>query len=144
MNELASLFADILDPVMEPPKKWRETRLLVLHKKGDKKDANNYRPISMLSILYKVFSKIVCNRIRWILDKAQPVDQAGFRPGFGCDDHLLAMTIIWEQCNEFQLPVWIAAVDFKKAFDTVEHASLWAALSEMSVPQTFIRVFAKL
>ena len=98
----------------------------------------------MLSILYKVFSKIVCNRIRWILDKAQPVDQAGFRPGFGCDDHLLAMTIIWEQCNEFQLPVWIAAVDFTKAFDTVEHASLWAALSEMGVPQAYIRVFAKL
>ena len=54
------------------------------------------------------------------------------------------MTIIWEQCHEFQLPVWIAAVDFRKAFDTVEHPSLWAALSEMGVPQAYIRAFAKL
>lgn len=144
MQAVAQLFTDILDPENEPPGQWRETRLLVLHKKGERQDAGNYRPICVLSILYKAFSKIVCNRIRWILDKAQPVDQAGFRPGFGCDDQLLTMTLVWEKCNEFQLPLWVAAVDFRKAFDTVEHDSMSSALSTMGAPSAYIRVFAKL
>jgi len=54
------------------------------------------------------------------------------------------MTLVWEKCNEFQLPLWVAAVDFRNAFDTVEHDSMWSALSTMGVPRAYIRVFAKL
>ena len=98
----------------------------------------------MLPIMYEVFAKFICNRIKWILDAAQPVDQAGFRPGYCCEDHLLSATTIWEKCKEFNLPLWSAATDFWKAFDTVEHSSIWSALEVMGVPSAYIKVFAKL
>ena len=117
---------------------------MVLFKKGDKQDAENYRPISLLSILYKLFAKLVDKRIGPILDAAQSVDQAGFRSGFGCEDHLFTITHLVQTANEYQLPLWVAAVDFQKAFDSVEHASLWTNLRDMGVPAAYIRVLASL
>ena len=46
--------------------------------------------------------------------------------------------------GEYQLPLWVAAVDFQKAFDTVEHTSIWEALRSMGVPAAYIRVLASL
>jgi hypothetical protein len=91
---LVELFTDVLDPEGAPPDSWKQTRLKVLLKKGDIHDPVNYRPISMLPILYKVFSRLLLARIGAILDTAQPVDQASFRAGFGCEDHLFTIEII--------------------------------------------------
>ena len=57
----------------------------------------NYRPISILPILLKLFSRVLCARIANILSKAQTLDQAGFRPGYSCDDHLFALTMLYEK-----------------------------------------------
>ena len=79
----------------------------------------------MIPILYKIFAKLLSERVGKYLDTVQPVDQAGFRSGFSCDDHLFAMPQLWEKHAEFRMPLWAAAVDFEKAFDSVEHDSLW-------------------
>ena len=39
---------------------------------------------------------------------------------------------------EYQLPLWICAIDFKKAFDTVEHFRIWEALKSQGVPANYI------
>eukprot|EP00973_Karenia_brevis_P060615 8430235-Karenia_brevis.AAC.1 len=44
-----------------------------------------------------------------------------------------------EKCREFRLPLWLAAVDFRKAFDTVEHGSIWTALRDIGVPFIYVR-----
>eukprot|EP00973_Karenia_brevis_P069333 9640262-Karenia_brevis.AAC.1 len=88
----------------------------------------------MLSVLYKVFSKLIGNRIAGLLDRCQPPDQAGFRPGYSCDDHLFTVGQVLERAEEYQISVWAAAVDFQKAFDTVEHCKLWESLIRMGVP----------
>ena len=72
------------------------------------------------------------------------MDQAGFRRGFGCEDHLFAITMLAEKMNEFQRPLWIVAVDFKKAFDTVHQHCIWQALQEQGVPSLYISVLMKL
>ena len=63
-----------------------------------------------------------------MLDKYQTIDQAGFRQGLSTVHHLFALMQLQEKCQEWQQNVWIAAIDFKKAFDCVEHRCLWAAL----------------
>ena len=83
-------------------------------------------------------------RIRETLDNAQPVDQAGFRKGFACDDHLFTVVALIEKMTEFNCPIWICAIDFRKAFDTVEHLSLWESLFEQGVPVTYIHLMATL
>ncbi|WKY00653.1 hypothetical protein Q1695_015017 [Nippostrongylus brasiliensis] len=54
------------------PDQWRNSRTVILHKKGDRDDPRNYRPISLLSVLYKLFTKIILTRISRTLDEAQP------------------------------------------------------------------------
>jgi hypothetical protein len=51
---------------------------------------------------------------------------------------------IWEKCNEFNLPLWVAAIDFSKAFDCVGHACIRKALDDMGVPRAYIKVMTKL
>eukprot|EP00973_Karenia_brevis_P056956 7922668-Karenia_brevis.AAC.1 len=101
---VAQLFTKIFQQQGSHPDAWDNSLVTVLFKKGDPQMPGNYRPITLLPILYKLFSRILRERIQPILDKSQCVDQAGFRKGFNCDDHLLAMTLLIERCSEFQLP----------------------------------------
>ena len=64
---VAQVFTDILDPASDIPEYWKQTRLKVLFKKGDPQLPDNYRPISILPILYKLFSKVLCARIKDVL-----------------------------------------------------------------------------
>ena len=105
---------------------------------------DNYRPIALISILYMLLSKVLCARVRDILDGEQSVDQAGFRAGFGCQDHLFAVTLLAELSREWNLPVWMAAVDFQKAFDSVSHGCLWESLQEQKVPEAYICILRRL
>ena len=134
---LAEIFTAIMTGEMGPPNRWKKAVIKVTHKSGDPKDAGNYRPICLLPILYKLFSKILCQRIGDTLDRGQPVDQAGFKKQFSCEDHLFTIGRLAEKHSEFQLPLWVAAIDFRKAFDCVEHDSLWAALEELNVPGVY-------
>ena len=116
----------------------------VLLKKGNPQLPDNYRPIAIIPMLYKLFSKILHARVKHILVAAQSVDQAGFRPGFSCDDHLFAVTLIADKLKEFHKPLWLVVVDFKKAFDSIEHGSLWDSLSEQKVPSAYIQCLQNL
>eukprot|EP00973_Karenia_brevis_P071503 9935498-Karenia_brevis.AAC.1 len=78
------------------------------------------------------------------LESSQPVEQAGFRSGFNCDDHLLTMVLLIEKLNEFQLPLWACTVDFKKAFDTVDHGPMWKALLAQGVPKPYVELLSVL
>jgi retron-type reverse transcriptase len=52
--------------------------------------------------------------------------------------------VLFERSQEFQLPLWVAAVDFKKAFDTVRHECIWKALRDQGVHETYVSTLAKL
>lgn len=61
------------------PRAWENAIITLLHKKGDITKLENYRPISLLSQLYKLFMKVKTKRTTKKLDFYQPVEQAGFR-----------------------------------------------------------------
>ena len=73
------------------PEAWCNAIVSLLHKKGDKEDLGNYRLISLLSAICKLFSKILTNRLEKIFDENQPREQAGFRLGYSTLDHLDTM-----------------------------------------------------
>ena len=141
---LADLFNEVLLKNAAPPAEWKHTRIKVLLKKGDPQIPGNYRPISILSIFYKLFSRILHQRLKVYLEPEQCVDQAGFRAGFNCDDHLLTLVLLYEKLNEQNLDLWIAVVDFEKAFDSVSHESIWEALHLQHVPTEYIEVLQRL
>ncbi|KAH7708923.1 endonuclease-reverse transcriptase [Aphelenchoides avenae] len=70
--------------------------------------------------MYKLFTKVVLNRISAKLDAAQPVEQAGFRSGFCTLDHLQAVNQIQERAREKGLRLYLIFIDYEKAFDSIE------------------------
>ena len=124
ITQLVKLFNQIITKKCIP-QSWKEAKIILLHKKGDKADIKNYRPISLLSHLYKIFTKILQNRLKKELDEHQPREQAGFREGFSTMDHLLAINQLIEKSNEYQLDLCIGFIDYEKAFDSIEHPDLY-------------------
>ncbi len=56
---LLNLFNDISDPQAMPPEKWRKNVIKVLHKSGDVKLPQNYRPIAIVPLMYKLYSRLL-------------------------------------------------------------------------------------
>jgi hypothetical protein len=85
----------------DTPRQWQRSTIILIHKKGNRDDLNNYRPISQLSNLYKVFTKILTNRLAKIMDQNQPPEQAGFRAKYSTVDHLHTINQIIEKSQEY-------------------------------------------
>jgi hypothetical protein len=49
---------------------------------------------------------------------------------------------MFEKSHEWNVPVWIESIDFQKAFDTVEHQSLWNGVRCQSVPETYVKILS--
>ena len=150
-NEVLSLGALILTPHLTRlfnmiidtetiPEQWRTSDIILLFKKGNPADVGNYRPISLLSSIYKLFSSILLKRITQSIDKTQPREQAGFRSGFSTMDHIHTVEQIIEKCREFNRPLYVAFIDYSKAFDSVSHCSIWNALHYSGVNQKYINI----
>ena len=143
-DAILCLFNDILREDAVPPDTWQHTRLTVIFKKGDPKMASNYRPIAIIPILYKLFSRMLCNRIQSkVFSKLSP-DQAAYRPGYATEDHLLSLTLLLERCTEWRQELWLGLVDFEKAFDCVEHQALFAVLHKFGVHTCYINLIQRL
>ena len=103
-------------------------------------DTIDYRPISLLNNIYKLFTKIITNRITRTLDENQPREQAGFRRGFSTIDHLHAVNQLIEKCAEYKIPLVVGLVDYNKAFDSVEITDVIEALQEQGVDPVYVNV----
>ena len=100
----------------------------------------NYRGITLLSILGKVFNIIVLNRMKTSVDDVLRENQAGFRKGRSCNDMIFALKQVIEKSLEFQKPCYINFVDFKQAFDSIDRDVMWKILDMYGLPEKFIRI----
>ena len=122
------------------PKQWCTSDIILLYKKGDPLGVTNYRPISLLPCLYKLFMTILTKRITRPIEVSQPVEQAGFRSGFSTTDHIHTLELIIEKYQEYNRPLYIAFIDYSKAFDSISHKSIWKALKTFHVNQGYINL----
>lgn len=139
---IAQRLTDLFNEILETetiPEDWTKTTIILLHKKGDKDDIGNYRPISLMSNIYKVFSKIILKRITNTLDENQPKEQAGFRSKFSTIDHIHTLRQILQKYREYNKTYYIGFVDFNKAFDTLEHEYIWDALRRQGIQEKYIQ-----
>ena len=147
-DQSLDLVLDIVNDVLMlrgmPPSAWKQTKLIVIFKKGDPELPKNYQPIAILPILYKLFRRMFCNRLVDYVMRHQSVDQAAYRKGFSTENHLLTVTMLTERSYEYNFPVWLGMVDFAKAFDTVDHAALWEVLRKQGIRSHYISLLRRL
>ena len=122
MGALTEIFEGIWK-AEETPGGWKMGLIVKLPKKGDLSFCKNWRGITLLSITYKVFSSVILDRISEALDPLLHKEQAGFRKGRSCGDHIFTLRQILDQCQEWNTPFYANFVDFEKAFDSIQTLS---------------------
>ena len=84
--------------------------------------------------LCKVVSRVILDRISEVLGPLLRKEQAGFRKGKSCGDHIFTLRHILEQCQEWNMPFYANFVDSEKAFDSIHRDSLWRILRHYGIP----------
>ena len=88
--------------------------------------------------------KVILNRIRVKTEQEIAVEQAGFRPGRGTRDQITNLRITMAKFKEHNQPLYMCFIDFKKAFDSIQHEKLWWTMLDMGYPPHLVNMLAKL
>ena len=126
------LFNIILDTGIIP-ETWSVGVIKPIYKnKGDPKNAENYRPITLLSCFGKLFTSIINNRLNDFAESHGTINwnQAGFRKNFSTTDNLFVLKSLIDIMKYQHKKLYCCFVDFKQAFDTVWRAGLWQKLCD--------------
>ena len=105
---------------------WTKAFVTPVFKKGNRNEAENYRPVSLTWVTCKIFEHVICKHIRNHLDRYQiltPLNH-GFRAGHSCESQLLVTIHDLMRYRDRKVQVDLAILDFSKAFDTVPHNRL--------------------
>ena len=131
--EMLELVVQMFNTVLETsivPTTWCIGMIQPLYKKGPTNDPDNYRGITLLSCLGKLFTACINYRLSSFLDSCGALgeEQAGFRDGYCTLDHIFVLHSVIDLYLSNRKRVYCAFVDYKKAFDLVDRSSLWSKL----------------
>jgi hypothetical protein len=126
------------------PQAWKRATLVPIHKKGDKLEADNYRGVTLLDVVGKVYVTVIHSRIRAHLCGQLLQSQCGFVPGKGTGEAMFRLRRLVELARDFASPLHAAFVDFRKAFDSVNRAALWRLLQARGVSPKLVELIEDL
>ena len=126
------------------PKQWKESIYVPIPKKGDPRICSNNRTIALISHASKVMLKVIQPRLDIYMKQEMGIEQAGFTKGRGTRDQISNIRWIMERSTEYQRPIYMCFIDYSKAFDCVDHPTLWNMMEEMGVPEHMVQVIRSL
>lgn len=137
-DEIAEPLTYLINKIFESGKCPAEFKMAVItpiYKKGEKTKIINYRPISLITNLTKIFEKALKAKLTKYIDKYNLVSnsQFGFREGKSTNDAIYALTNDIYKFMDESKPGLCIFLDLAKAFDTVSHPLLLEALEDIGV-----------
>lgn len=125
------------------PRGWKIAKVIPLHKKGDKSNPDNYRPISLLPCISKIMERIIQRQLLHHLQENNILDpnQSGFRPKHSTTTALIKVTDEWLLAMDEGMYTGAVFVDLRKAFDLVDHKLLLMKLSDIGLKDTALKWF---
>ena len=135
---LAPTLCNLFNKIFESgvfPEEWTEDYIIPLHRKGNLNDVENYRGITLLSTLGKLFTRVINNRLsEWsekyfVLIEAQ----AGFRANMSTVDDIFVLHGLISHILNNGKRLYCAFVDFAKAFDYVVRENVWYKLIKIGI-----------
>ena len=135
-NALVFMFNTSLE-TSQFPDCWKNARITPIFKEGDRAERSNYRPISVLPVISRLFEKLVFNQLYEYLVKNKLIHpgQSGFLKLHSTLTCLLKNTDDWYSGLDTGQMVGTVFIDLKKAFDTVDHDLLCKKLEHYGVQQ---------
>lgn len=122
------------------PESWSSALICPIHKKGDKMKCENYRGISLLSVPYKIFSKVLAKRLEPLVENVMGEYQCGFRRNRATTDHIFTIRQTLEKCHEYNIPIHQLFIDFKQAYDSINRQKLYETMEYFEIPKKLIRL----
>src|SRR5215469_16162091 len=101
--------------------------------KGDKRECSNHRGISVLSVVGKMYGRILIERVRALTDNLIGEEQGGFRKGRGCLDQVFVVKSLCEKFREKGREVYMAFMDLEKAYDRIDREALWKVVHKYGI-----------
>ena len=126
------------------PNIWKKANVMPIHKKGPKGDINNYRPISLLSVVGKVFERIVFKYVynhfkeNFIIS----IHQSGFLPNRSTITQLLEVYHHFCKAVDENKEIRVIFLDISKAFDKVWHKGILFKLQQCGIGGSLLKWFS--
>ena len=131
---LCNLFNKIFE-IGKFPDDWSEGYVIPLHKKGNANEVENYRGITLLSSLGKLFTRVINNRLNeWAENYSVLIEaQAGFRIHMSTVDNIFVLHGLISHILNQGKRLFCAFIDFTKAFDYIVRDNLWYKLIKVGL-----------
>ena len=145
-KEFINLLTNLFNLIVKKkawPKLWRIGLIHTIHKKGDTKNPANYRGISLLAVLSKIFTKIISDRLnKWVENNNKLSNfQSGFRKGKSTIDNIAILdTIIKKKIKNKKNKLYLCFVDLRAAFDSINRTKLWKVLQNKGISRNTIEL----
>ena len=124
------------------PKQWKNSRVCHIPKTDNPRSMKDYRPISVLSVLSKVYERVIFNQLCSFIEtqKLYNINQSGFRKGHPNNTLLLKL---WDDIrtamNRSEVTLSILT-DYSQTFDTIDHRILLGKLQNMGFAKNTIKI----
>lgn len=124
------------------PALWKSAFVTPIHKKGSKMDVVNYRPISKLCIVSKVFERVVYDQVYAALKNSFSPLQHGFLKGRSTVSNLILFNEYLTEAMDSGSQIDVVYTDYSKAFDRIDHTILISKLQNIGIHGDLLRWFS--
>ena len=132
------------------PESWKRGIIVPIHKghNNSKSALENYRPVTLLSVILKLFEKVLHNRITLFLSKSNIIfpnmQQQGFQTNLSCISAAYTVQEVIQYNLDQGSCTYAAFMDIKRAFDTVWHNALFVTLHDLGIQGKLWRILMEL
>ena len=125
----------------EWPTPWTQSLIITLPKKSNLQLRQNYRTISLIRLISKLMLRVIVNPLA---GEIIAEDQAGFRAGKTTTERIFNLRLLCEKYIQHQQNLPHVFIYFKKAFDRVWRAALWAIMRKYNIKASLVRTIEQL
>ena len=118
------------------PEDWKLGYLTPIYKKGPKNDCANYRGITVLATMGRLYGRVIRKRLEKEITIGE--EQSGFTAGRSCTDNMFSLKQIVEKRKLKNLETHLIFIDLEKAFDAVPIHRLFSILDKLNVNRHYI------
>ena len=123
------------------PQEWKDAQVISFYKgKSDDSSTVKYRPIALLNSLYKLYASMVQHRMATAYDDRIRSNQYGFRENRGTENPLFILRRLQDYSSRTGVPFHCLFIDWKQAFDKVDHAAMLTAITRLGVHEQYVEI----
>ena len=115
------------------PEDWLRSVFITIPKTPGTNECEEHRTIALICHTSKILLRILLQRQERLAEEQYSEHQMGFRKNVGTRDQIFNLRMIVKKSREFNIPLYFAFIDYKKAFDSLNHKKLWKVLKAMGI-----------